>query len=191
MNGNAVAAGNPGFINLEAACYGTPVGGLPDPNALRTFAPTLGEIFSLQNVADSHYNGMQVTLRRTKAPLSLELAYTYSHSIDDSSDRFDSTFVNAFNLRTNKASSNFDQRQLLNISYVYQFSFLKWAHMYRNFMKRQDAIWTDSPAQANPAKSSAASATQDSSGFAHSWLAKNFLEQWELSGVTKPERPSR
>ncbi len=184
VNGNTVAAGNPGFFNLEAACYGTPVGGLPDPNALRTFAPTLGEIFSLQNVADSHYNGMQITLRRTKAPLSLELAYTYSHSIDDSSDRFDSTFVNAFNLRTNKASSNFDQRQLLNISYVYQFSFLKWAHMYQDFMKRQAAIWTDSPADANPAKSTSAGATTESSGFAHSWFARNFLEQWELSGVT-------
>jgi hypothetical protein len=184
VNGNTVAAGNPGFFNLEAACYGTPVSGLPDPNALRTFAPTLGEIFSLQNVADSHYNGMQITLRRTKAPLSLELAYTYSHSIDDSSDRFDSTFVNAFNLRTNKASSNFDQRQLLNISYVYQFSFLKWAHMYQDFMKRQAAIWTDSPADANPAKSTSAGATTESSGFAHSWFARNFLEQWELSGVT-------
>jgi hypothetical protein len=114
----------------------------------------------------------------------LELAYTYSHSIDDSSDRFDSTFVNAFNLRSNKASSNFDQRQLLNISYVYQFSFLKWAHMYRNFVKRQDAIWTDSPAEATPAKSSSASATQDSLGFGHSWFARNFLEQWEFTGVT-------
>ena len=185
VNGNQVASGNPGFINLEAACYGTNVGGLPDPNALRTFAPTLGEIFSLQNVADSHYNGLQMTLRRTKAPLSLEVAYSYSHSIDDSSDRFDSTFVNAFNLRTNKASSNFDQRNLLNISYVYQFSFLRLAHSTRDLWKRQADLWSDSSKVASRDKtSSGTNAPPQTSGFFNSWLARNLLEQWEFTGVT-------
>ena len=183
INGNPIAAGGSGFINLEAACYGTKVGGLPDPNALRTFAPTLGEIFSLQNVADSHYNGMQITLRRTKAPLSLEVAYSYSHSIDDSSDRFDSTFVDAFNLRTNKASSNFDQRQLLNISYVYQFSFLRLAHSTRDLWKRQADLWSDSK-DASPPKTSGTYTPPETSGFFNSWLARNLLEQWEFTGVT-------
>jgi Carboxypeptidase regulatory-like domain len=184
INGNPIAAGASGFINLEAACYGTKVGGLPDPNALRTFAPTLGEIFSLQNVADSHYNGMQITLRRTKAPLSLEVAYSYSHSIDDSSDRFDSTFVDAFNLRTNKASSNFDQRQLLNISYVYQFSFLRLAHSTQDLWKRQADLWSDSKDASPPKTSSGTNAAPETSGFFNSWLARNLLEQWEFTGVT-------
>jgi len=185
INGNTIAAGSPGFINLEAACYGTKVGGLPDPNALRTFAPTLGEIFSLQNVADSHYNGMQATLRRTKAPLSLEVAYSYSHSIDDSSDRFDSTFVDAFNLRTNKASSNFDQRQLLNISYVYQFSFIRLAHSTRDLWKRQASLWSDSSRNASTDKTSPSAGTPpEASGFFNSWFARNLLEQWEFTGVT-------
>src|SRR5271165_2537682 len=48
----------------------------PDPNSLRTFAPGLGQIFSLQNVADSNYNAMQVTLRRATGPLTLGVAYT-------------------------------------------------------------------------------------------------------------------
>ena len=184
INGNPIAAGASGFINLEAACYGTKVGGLPDPNALRTFAPTLGEIFSLQNVADSHYNGMQITLRRTKAPLSLEVAYSYSHSIDDSSDRFDSTFVDAFNLRTNKASSNFDQRHLLNISYVYQFSFLRLAHSTRDLWKRQADLWSDSKDASPPKTSSGTNAPPETWGFFNSWLARNLLEQWEFTGVT-------
>jgi hypothetical protein len=47
------------------------------------------------------------------------LAYTWSHSFDDSSDRYDGNFVDAYNLALTRASSNFDQRQLLNIGYVY------------------------------------------------------------------------
>jgi hypothetical protein len=51
------------------------------------------------------------------------VAYTYSHSIDDSSDRADATFVDSYNLPGNKASSNFDQRHNLNVSYVYDLPF--------------------------------------------------------------------
>ena len=87
-------------------------------NTFRPY-PGLGEIFSLQNVADSSYQGFQTTIRRTKGPLTAGVAYTFSHSIDDSSDRTDPTFVNSLDLRSNRASSNFDQRHLLNISYVY------------------------------------------------------------------------
>jgi len=65
---------NPDFVNLEAACFGTPGKNFPDPNSLRTYAPGLGQIFSLQNVADSDYNAMQVTLRRATGPLTLGIA---------------------------------------------------------------------------------------------------------------------
>jgi hypothetical protein len=114
------STGNPDFVNLEAACFGTPGKNFPDPNSLRTFAPGLGEIFSLQNVANSIYHAMQATLRHSSGPLTLGIAYSYSHSIDDSSDRSDTTLVNSFNLEQNRASSNFDQRHLLNMSYVYK-----------------------------------------------------------------------
>jgi len=70
-------------------------------------------------VADSSYNAFQTTVRRTKGPLTVGVAYSFSHSIDDSSDRTDPTFVNSLDLASNKASSNFDQRQLVNVSYVY------------------------------------------------------------------------
>lgn len=115
-----VAPTNPAFVNLEAACFGTPGIAVPDPNALRTFAPGVGRIFSLQNVAQSTYHAMQLTLRRSTGPLTLGVSYSYSHSIDNSSDRSDTTLVNAFDLAANKASSNFDQRHLLNISYLYK-----------------------------------------------------------------------
>jgi hypothetical protein len=108
-------------INLAVAC-----GVDPDPN--RPYIG-LGDITYLQNVANSIYNALQISLRRSKGPLVLDIAYTYSHSIDDASDRYDSTFVNSYDFAANRASSNFDQRHLLNIGYVYNlpaFSKLGW-----------------------------------------------------------------
>lgn len=113
-----ITAGQPGFVNLQAACFGTPGKNIPDPNSLRTFAPGLGRIFSLQNVADSNYHALQATLRRATGPLTVGVAYSYSHSIDDSSDRSDTTLVNALDIAANKASSNFDQRHLLSVNYM-------------------------------------------------------------------------
>jgi hypothetical protein len=57
--------------------------------------------------------------------LVLTGAYTYSHSIDDSSDRYDGTFVNSYNPNFSRASSNFDQRHMLNTSWVYDLPFFK------------------------------------------------------------------
>ena len=51
---------------------------------------------------------------------SLRNLVFYSHSIDDASDRSDPVLVDSYNLRENRASSNFDQRHLLNFSYIYQ-----------------------------------------------------------------------
>ena len=79
-----------------------------------------GNIQFLGLSANSIYNSLQVTVRRTVGPLIVNVAYTYSHSIDDFSDRSDSTFVNSYDLAANRASSNFDQRHLLSVSYVYQ-----------------------------------------------------------------------
>src|SRR5207248_9446732 len=52
-------------------------------------------------------------------------AYTWSHSIDDSSDRFDGSFVDSYNPGANRASSNFDQRHILNFSYIWDLPFFK------------------------------------------------------------------
>lgn len=161
-----ISSGNPAFVNMEAACNGA-TNKVPNPNSLREFAPTIGQIFSLQNVANSSYNAFQFTLRRAKAPLTLELAYSYSHSIDDSSDRFDSTLANAYDLRENRASSNFDQRNLLNLSYVYDFSLLRLG-------QELHGLWNG---QIRPS-----SATSSSPGASSFW--SRVLDDWELSGVT-------
>jgi hypothetical protein len=120
LNGTVVSPQDPAYINLEAACAGENGAGniTADVNTLRPY-PGLGEIFSLDNIANSVYHAFQTTIRRTKGPLTIGGSYSYSHSLDDSSDRSDATLVNSYNLASNRASSNFDQRHLLTINYIY------------------------------------------------------------------------
>ena len=160
---NTVAPDNPAFVNMEAACFGTPGIAVPDPNALRTYAPGIGRIFSLQNVATSTYNALQMTLRRSTGPLTVGIAYSYSHSIDDSSDRSDTTLVNALDLAANKASSNFDQRHLLNIDYLYKLDSL--VNKLRYWFSNAD--------------SQSSNSLPDDSRF-----GRAFFGGWELSGIT-------
>ena len=126
---NAIA-GNPAFtpvggvpitgqalINLQVACGA-------DPNPFRSFLG-YGNITRIQDSGSSIYHSFQASLRHTAGRLQLNASYTWSHSIDDSSDRFDSGFVNSFDLAANRASSNFDQRHIFNLSYVYDLPFFK------------------------------------------------------------------
>jgi hypothetical protein len=137
-------------------------------NDLRTFAPGIGEIYSLENVASSSYNGLQVTARKISGPITLGLAYSYSHSIDDASDRSDSTFVNSFDLASNRASSNYDQRHLLHISYIYELPLLK---IFQNFFHFDDSDPTNQ-------------AATNSKPLSDSPSARTLLNGWQLSGIT-------
>jgi hypothetical protein len=89
-----------------------------DASPFRPFVG-FGTITSKSYSADSHYQSLQVSVRRTIAPLVISASYTYSHSIDDASDLADQNFVDSFNLRGNRASSNFDERHIFTFSYVY------------------------------------------------------------------------
>lgn len=111
------------LIDFNVACGG-------DPNPYRPIAG-YGDITSLENQANSNYNALQFSLHRTVGRLNLSVAYTWSHSLDDSSDRGDSNFLNSYNLGQTYSSSNFDQRHLLNISAVYDLPFFLapgWTH---------------------------------------------------------------
>ena len=119
VNGNPVAG--PAAVNFAVACgY--------NPAPLRPFTG-YNVIAKLENQANSSYNSLQVSARRTLGRLNFSLAYTLSHSIDDSSDGHDINFVDSYDLRRTRASSNFDQRQILNISYVYDLPFFQAAGM--------------------------------------------------------------
>jgi len=104
-------------INMFVAC-----GNDPD-----FFRPFLGfsDIRRLDNESSSLYHALQASLRKTVGGLQFSLAYTYSHSIDDVSSGGDQGFVDSYNFPANRASSNFDQRQVLEASYIYDLPFFK------------------------------------------------------------------
>ena len=98
-------------VNLGIACGG-------DPNPHRPYYG-LGSVMRLDNAASSTYNAFQFSARRSAGSLQLNLAYTWSHSIDDSSDRFDPTIVNTYDPAAYRASSSFDMRHMLNLNWIY------------------------------------------------------------------------
>jgi hypothetical protein len=165
QSGTLVTPQSPAYVDLQAACANP---NIPNVNSLpgRPF-PGLGRVLSLQNVANSSYHAVQATVRRTSGPLTTGISYSYSHSLDDASDRSDPVLVDSYDLRQNRASSNFDQRHLVNISYVYRLPLqdlprrlIDWA----NERETQD--------------------TTESAAGCCSGLANQLLGGWEISGVT-------
>jgi hypothetical protein len=115
---NGVPVTGQALTNLNVAC------GNVDADSVRTNFPGYDQVQRIDLFANSNYNALQVSGRRNVGGLELTLAYTYSHSIDDSSDRYDSSFVNSYDIPSSRASSTFDQRHILTISYVYDLPFL-------------------------------------------------------------------
>jgi TonB-dependent Receptor Plug Domain. len=106
------------FINLGVACGA-------NPDLSRTALPGYGSITQLRNQANSIYHAFQAGVNRSVGALTLSVAYTYSHSIDDSSDRSDTAFVNSYDIASNRGNSNFDLRHSFSVSYVYALPFFK------------------------------------------------------------------
>jgi hypothetical protein len=112
--------------NLSTACAN-------DANYYRPYYG-IGTINRIVMAASSSYHGLQVSAVRTLGGLTLDVAYTYSHSIDDASDRYDVGFVNTYNPASNRASSSFDVRHSLNIGYVYDLPFFKKSGLSHTFL---------------------------------------------------------
>jgi hypothetical protein len=115
---SGVAVTGSALQNLNVAC------GFVPADLYRPFRG-IGTITRVENAASSIYHSLQVEARRNVGQLQLNVAYTYSHSIDDASDRYDGSFVNSYDLARNRASSSFDARHMLNIGYVWDMPFFK------------------------------------------------------------------
>lgn len=91
-----------------------------------TFAPgnIFGSVGTQATVGNSNYNSLQVSLNKHLTHgLSFLLAYTYSHSIDDTSGYENSTNsrgTNPYNFAADRGDSAFDARQRFVISYDYE-----------------------------------------------------------------------
>ena len=100
--------------NLSVACGG-------DANPFRPFRG-YGSITRLDNGARSSYHALQAQLRRSVGNLQVNVAYTYSHSLDDASDGGlfgDGGILDAHSFPLFRAASNFDQRHQITASYIY------------------------------------------------------------------------
>lgn len=116
---SGVAITGQALINLQVAC-----GADPDP-----FRPHygLGSITRLENTASSTYHALEASLRKNVGALLINGSYTYSHSIDNASSRYDAGFANSYDPRGARASSAFDVRHMINMGYVYDLPFFKGA----------------------------------------------------------------
>jgi hypothetical protein len=93
--------------------------------------PQYGALSAWSTIGNSSYNGLTVSLRQRLSSLTLDLNYTFSHSLDDASGLqtaggFGSAFiVNPLRQNTWYGSSDFDVRHQINAAAVWQMPFGK------------------------------------------------------------------
>jgi len=178
--GTPAVTGNPAaYKALLAACDGSqPFSGLPGiyiaENALRPYQG-VGNVEGIRNVANSSYHSLQVTVHHFDKPIDVAATLTYSHSIDTASDRFSSNFIDLQNLAENKASSDFDQRILMNINYTYQLPLLRLVRSIRDGILTPVTKPSDDHSEITDEK-------QDFGELSH--LTQRIFSNWSLSGLT-------
>jgi hypothetical protein len=106
----------------------------PQRNGRVLFGPQFDSIPSWTSEGTSSFNSLQLSLRKKAGPLTLDVNYVFSKSIDDGSaaenaDLFlsegqvNGQIPNAFNVRAGRAISDFDLRHNFNADWVYRLPF--------------------------------------------------------------------
>ena len=148
-----LAAANPGnpalclsLSQLGDVAPGSPTCGPFGENAVYTSAsgqvinstrgplgPAFGSVSYQTSIGNSNYNALQTSLRHTSGSMQMFVSYTYSKSIDQSSNLGDQ--VNPLDPNLSRELSSFDMRQDFVTSYTY------WMPLQRLF--RADNRWTE------------------------------------------------
>jgi hypothetical protein len=102
-----------GESNVFTTASGQVINGTRGP-----LGPNFGSDTAETTIGNSNYNSLQVTLRHTSGPLQLLAAYTFSKSLDQSSNLGEE--VNPLNPSLSRALSAFDIRHNFVVSYNYQ-----------------------------------------------------------------------
>jgi hypothetical protein len=98
----------------------------PGAVAIRRPYPNLADGSSVGPWANSSYNSLQTTFeRRLSKGLSALAAWTWAHSIDNSSGTGSETVQNPYNLLLNRSNSTFDLRHNVVLSWTYELPFGK------------------------------------------------------------------
>jgi hypothetical protein len=101
--------------------------GTLNANLYRIF-PGYSGISQDENETNFNYNSLQVGLRADNwHNLTLQVAYTYSHEIDEVSYDLNA-LSDPFNPKYDRGSGALDRRHILNLTYIYAFPFFEHSH---------------------------------------------------------------
>jgi Carboxypeptidase regulatory-like domain/TonB dependent receptor len=90
--------------------------------------PNFGNILQLNTIGTSNYNALQTILRlRAWHGLSSQLAYTWSHALDEISEYRATVVDDNYNPRRDYGNSDFDTRHLFTIDFTYSVPKAPWA----------------------------------------------------------------
>lgn len=117
----------------------------------RFMQPQYGALAAWSTIGNSNYHALTASLRQRLNSLTLDVNYSYSHSLDDSSGlqtdfgygsaNNSGPFIeNPIRQRDNYANSDFDIRHLINASAVWQMPFGKGRALMNTENKAVDAI---------------------------------------------------
>ena len=114
--------------------------GVPVPNALLPVStcpgggpvtypyPNFGNVLQLNTIGNSNYNALQTILKlRAWRGLSSQIAYTWSHSLDDISEYRATIVDDAYNRSLDYGNSDFDTRNLFTVDFTYDVPKAPWA----------------------------------------------------------------
>src|SRR5262252_4751054 len=122
---------------MDLALVGTdPTNGLGGPFSARFMQSQYGALSAWATVGNSNYNALTLSYRQRLSSLTMDLNYTWSHSVDDASGlqteagfgnfQTNGAFVlNAFRQGANYANSDFDVRQNINMDAIWSLPFGK------------------------------------------------------------------
>lgn len=113
----------------------------------RFMQPQYGALSAWSTIGNSNYNAMAVSLRQRLRALTLDVNYTYSHSLDDASGLqgaggySSAAFIeNPIRPGESYANSNFDIRHLINAAAVWQMPFGKGRALMNTSNRALDAV---------------------------------------------------
>ena len=125
---------SPNFTRYAAA-------GLSD-SYLRLY-PQFNQVVVGTNDGRSNYNSLQISIRRNAGALKVSGNYTFAKSIDNISAEGNgfTTPIDTFNLKLNRARSDFDRRHSFNATAVYDIPFGKGKKFGTNMPRVADTIF--------------------------------------------------
>ena len=126
-------------LNLVSDINQPLANGVPVPTALLPVSsfngvpvtapfPHFGNILQLNTIGTSNYNALQTILKlRAWRGLSSQIAYTWSHALDDISEYRGTVVDNAYNHHADYGNGDFDTRHLFTIDFTYDVPKAPWA----------------------------------------------------------------